>query len=129
MGDAADMFPGSKVVKELKPSDFDEYQNFKLKSKECTAVFFYCHWCPHCRNLKETWEQYARTAAGLANVCAFNCEKYKGHILKMNEEKPGMVQGYPTIWFFKEGIPVKKYQDERTKEKLISASMAICRRK
>lgn len=122
------MFSNSKYVKELKPSDFDSYETFKLNTSErCTVVLFYCDWCPHCRNLRDTWEQFAKIA-GFINVCSFDCEKYKGHILKINEERPGMVQGYPTIWFFKYGTPIEKYKEERTKEKLVGKSMEVCER-
>lgn len=121
-----DLFPSNRFVYELKPSDFDSAKTYKLKDPQCSVVFFYCHWCPHCRNLQETWVKLAKIA-GFMKVCAFNCEKYKEHIIRMNEEKE-LVKGYPTIIFYKKGIPVEKYNDERTEEKLLATCMDMCQK-
>ena len=122
-----DFFSNSNVIYELTPNDFDKNKTYKLTDKQCSVILFYCDWCPHCRNVKDTWEELGKLA-GFMKVCSFNCEKYKGHIMKMNEERP-LVKGYPTILFYRGGEPVKKFEGERTKQNLLKECMNMCQRK
>lgn len=119
------MFRG-RFVQELKPSDFDPITTWKLKDKECSIVLFYCPWCPRCQAIKETWKELGRVAA-FFNVLAFNCEKYKRHMLKIKEDAPELIRGYPTIVVYQKGSPVEDYQGDRSLESLLKTCMRICK--
>jgi len=119
-----DLFKNRFVI-ELQSKDFNPKASWKLKNKSCTAVLFYCPWCPHCRVFKDTWIDLAKKV-GFMNLYALNCEKQKRQLLKIQEELPELVKGYPTILFYKGGIPVEEYRGERSLKDLVKACMRIC---
>lgn len=120
------LFADDTFVKELSPNNFNRYQTWKLRSKECSIVLFYCPWCPHCVKLKNLWNKLAVMAA-FFNVYAFNCEKYKEHELKIKEENPTLIQGYPTILIYEEGIPIRRINEtERELDILIGILVDTC---
>lgn len=125
MGDATFFFTGSKFVKDLKSTDFDSSEPWKIKDKGCCAILFYCAWCPHCRSAKDEWNKFGEIATFM-KVRGMNCEAYKGHIAKMNQDMPSLVRGYPTILFYKDGEPVEHYMGDRTSNKLLKRAMCIC---
>jgi thiol-disulfide isomerase/thioredoxin len=114
-------------VKELTPKDFDEVAVWKLKDNKCSVVLFYAPWCGHCHAFKDAYASLGKKAA-FFGVCAFNCEKYKGHMEKIRNDMPGLVGGYPTVVFYKNGQPAETYNDERTVEKLLKACMGFCKK-
>jgi thiol-disulfide isomerase/thioredoxin len=118
-------FTKSKYVKEIGPKDFKEIATWKLKDDGCCIVLFYADWCPHCKAIKDEWEEFAKIAAFM-NVYAFNCAKYASYIDKIKEDMPQLVTGYPTIVFYSKGDPTETYRDERTRQKLLKASMRVC---
>ena len=122
----ADYFGKSKYVTELKPKDFESTAASQLKSKECAAVLFYAPWCPHCKAVKDEWEKFAQSS-GHIDVFAFNCEKNKGHLLKIREELPELVRGFPTIIYYKNGKPSSQHQGNRETGNFLKASMALCK--
>lgn len=124
-----DYFAGSPFVCEITPKDFDTkvtYQPTKGKSKNirgCTMILFYAPWCPYCKAVKDDWTEFAKVATFI-NVCALNCEKHKDHVHKMNidfqaEHGDRLVPSYPTIALYKGGKFIKKYDDERSVQKLL----------
>lgn len=125
--ESQDFFTGSRSVIELKPSDFDEVKTWTLKKHKCSIVMFYCAWCPHCQAMRETWEKVADMAT-FFDVCAFNCEKHKAHVLKMNEDMTGFIEGYPTIIIYKNGEPFERYEGDRSVGALLKVCMKSCRR-
>lgn len=118
-------FLKSRYVKELGSKDFDQIATWKLKDDGCCVVLFYADWCPHCKAIKDVWEDYAKTATFM-NVYAFNCAKFTSHVDKIKEDMPQLITGYPTIVFYNKGHPTETYRDERTKSHLLKASMRIC---
>lgn len=120
------MFTG-RFVKELKSNDFDSLVSWKLKSPSCSMVLFYCPWCPHCQAVKETWKKLGRVAV-FANIQAFNCEKNKRHLLKIQEELPELIRGFPTIVIYRDRVPVEEYRGDRTFSSLLKTCMRICQK-
>lgn len=118
-------FERSKNVKELKPKDFDNVVTWKLKDGSCGAILFYAPWCPHCTAVKDTWENLGRTAAFM-NIMAFDCEANKSHLLKIKEDLPSLVQGYPTIVFYSKGKPMEQFEGDRSQQNLLKACMRVC---
>lgn len=127
--DSKDYFGTSSAVIELKPSDFDSTKNYKLRSKDCGIVLFYAPWCGYCEKTKEMWIKLASKVA-FADVAAFNCEKHKGHVMKMNADHPSkaFVKSYPTIVTYRDGNPTSTFAGEITYENLLEAAMQ-CRSK
>jgi protein disulfide-isomerase A6 len=120
-------FKNSKNVKELSPKDFDPVATWTLKNKDLCVVLFYVDWCPHCQKMKDEYEKFAEMAAFI-NVYAFNCENNKSHVLKIKEDAPELVKGYPTIVFYKNGKPLEQYvSPDRTASKFLEAAMRICK--
>ena len=119
-------FSQSKYAEELAPSDFEPLKVWNLKNKECSIVLWYAPWCPHCKALKDIWEQLGKMAT-FVNVFSFNCEKYKGHLSKIKEDMPELVTGYPTIIIYKKGHPEEQYKGDRTLKNLLKTSMRICK--
>ena len=122
-------FSGSKFVKELKSSDFENEATWKLKDKKCCAILFYAPWCPHCKAMKETWEQLGQTAS-FFRIYAYNCEENKSHLEKLREDTPNLVEGYPTMIVYKSGNPSEKIgqdTEQRKLSNLVKACMRICK--
>jgi thiol-disulfide isomerase/thioredoxin len=119
-------------VKELTPRDFEDVATWRLRSSQCaaesrcTAILFYCAWCPHCQKVKGEWEKFGRKALFL-DVAAFNCERYKSHIQKIKEDIPGLIPSYPSIIFYKNGSPSESYKsEERTVLNFIKTAIRVC---
>ncbi len=143
MGDEDYFGPKSRYVKELVPSNFDSTRPWLLKTgefngnsdsssnKKCGIgngsglVMFYAPWCGHCKALAPTWEK-AGSMVSFCDFMAFNCEKNKGHLLKIREDMPELVTSYPTIVYYKNGSPTEAYMGERDAQSLINFCMSKC---
>ena len=123
--DSKSYFDKIDSVTELTPKDFNDLATWKLKDTACSAVLFYAPWCPYCKSVKDDWIAFSKIAA-FVNVCALNCEKHADHILKIKEEMPGLVQGYPTIIFYINGIPTEAFKGERKSENILKSAMTFC---
>lgn len=123
----ASYFDKSINVKELTPKDFEGAATWKIKDKGCVALLFYAPWCPHCKAVKDSWEEFGKIAAFM-DVCAFNCEKYSSHLSKIKEDMPGLVQGFPTIIYYVDGSPSESFSGERTYTNFLKKGMSICKR-
>jgi len=120
-------FSKSKNVKELDSSAFNPVKSPHLKSKNCSAILFYSPSCPHCKNVKGTWDELGKKALFI-DILAFNCEKYNTHLMKIKEEYPDLIKGFPTIVFYKNGIPVSQQPpDRREFENLLKACKEVCK--
>ena len=127
-----DLFKDSKLIDELKPKDFDSIKTYKLKDKTVTLIYFYAPWCGYCQRSKDLIEQVADKIT-FVNIKSFNCEKNKSHANKMNidlnkDSNQSLVKGYPTIWLYKNQLPYKKFEQERTLENLIKFCMDNCKK-
>ena len=124
-----DYFGDSKFVTELEPSDFDDVASWKLKKHRCSIVLFYAPWCPHCKMMKDVWNNLGETAA-FFDVCAYNCEKNSSHLENIRNDLPELVRGYPTMVVYERGSPVENVgetQDGRTVGKLVESCMRACK--
>lgn len=121
-------FEDSEYVKELSPSDFNSVATWKLKNTACTAILFYAPWCPHCKAVKDEWINFGKIATFM-DVAALNCEKYAGYVLKIKEDMPYLIGGFPTIVFYVNGEPFDNYQGERTMKKFVKKGMEVCQSK
>lgn len=120
-------FSDSKYVKELSPKEFDPENPTKLKDSRCSVVLFYAPWCPHCKNVKEAWNDMGKKCGTMLNVLALDCEKYKNHYAKMREVKSGF-GGFPTMMAFSNGLFNKQFAttgEERTSSALIETVMSF----
>lgn len=119
----------NRYVKELTPDDFDSIEVWKLKKNgenQCGMMIFYAPWCGFCKRAAPIWEDVAKTA-GFCDWFAFNCEKYKGHIMKIKEDMPNLINGYPTIVLYKKGTPIESYTKEVTSEGLLEMASYTCK--
>jgi thiol-disulfide isomerase/thioredoxin len=123
--DSVSYFEGSAYVKELTPKDFDGISTWKLKDTKCAAIFFYAPWCPHCKAVKEDWIKFGKTATFM-DVLSFNCEKYSAYLLKIKEDIPNLVRGFPTIIYYVNGSPMETFEGERSYTNLLKKGMNIC---
>jgi thiol-disulfide isomerase/thioredoxin len=120
-------FKNNKYVKELTSKDFDANATWKLKDKGCNAVLFYANWCPHCVKIKGEWENFGKLA-GFTNVCSFNSEVQKAHLLKIKEDMPELVKGFPTIIYYLNGEPVEQHEEQRTSANFLKTCMKVCKK-
>ena len=130
--DNADYFSDNKYIKELVPSDFDKSKPWKLlplpgrKDKTCGMVLFYAPWCPHCKNVAPIWNESA-SITGFCDWFALNCEKHKAHVLKIKESMPNLIDGYPTMVYYKDGEPLSTMTDRPTTENLLNMCANNCK--
>ena len=118
--------PKNRYVKELAKKDFDSVAPWKLKSDSASGlVLFYAPRCPYCKDVAPIFEKAAKNV-GFCDFFAFNCEKYKNHVMKIKEDMPGLIQGYPSIIIYKNGLPEEYYSGERTPEAFLSVCMKNC---
>ena len=121
--------PNNKFVKELVPSDFDSAVPWQLKSidnkKVSGLVLFYAPWCPHCKVVAPEWEK-AGKMSGFCDFYAFNCEKNKNHVMKIKEDMPELIQGYPSIIYYENGVPGEAYVDPRDAKSFVKYCMNKC---
>ncbi len=115
-------FSKSNNVKELTCKDFDDSQVNKLRNQESCAILFYAPWCIHCKNVAPIWEKLAARLPYF-NLYAFDCVANAGHHDKIKNDYPDMINGYPTIWFYENGLPVSKYEGQRSEELLMKEIM------
>ena len=121
-------FDNSRYVKELSPKDFNSKESWKLKSDKCTAILFYAPWCPHCKDVKKTWEELGKKAT-FFDICALNCVKHGEYFEKMKEDLPDLRGGYPTMIVYKNGEPsemIGETSDDRKLASFMETCMRIC---
>jgi thioredoxin-like negative regulator of GroEL len=125
--DDQDYFGPKNPVRELSPSDFEDVVTHRLRDKKCGLIMFYAPWCPHCKMLKDIWEEFARLNAYYF-VAALNCEKHRILLDKMKAELPGLIQVFPTLILYDEGEPKEVYSGERTVDALAQFALHACKK-
>lgn len=126
-------------VKELTANDFEDKESHLLKNKDCSFVLFYANWCGHCQAVTEEWIKFANLA-GFINVGAFDCANEvtiegsrpisnTSHLLKIKEELPELVRGYPTFVFYNKGEYKEHYNGKRDAASFLEAATRVCRSK
>ena len=124
-----DYFSSSSFVTELTAKDFDPVETWKLQNHKCSIVLFYAPWCPYCKAVENVWNELGEMAA-FFDVCAFNCEKNKKHLQKIQHDMPELVGGFPTMIIYEKGDPVEKVgtsESERTVATFVKACMRACK--
>lgn len=124
--ESANYFGGSKFVTELSENNFDERSPHTLKEHKCSIVLFYAPWCPHCKAVKDTWEQLGEQNL-FFDVVALNCEKNATHLEKIKRDLPELVKGFPTIIVYQNGEPIEQYKGDRTVADLTKVCIRACK--
>jgi len=128
--ESSDYFSTSQFVTELRPEDFDPIATWQLKTHKCSVVLFYAPWCPHCKEIKDMWNNLGGKAA-FFDACAFNCEKNKIHLNEISSDMPDLIKGYPTMIVYQDGHPVERIGEEKSKQNVsyfIRACMRACKK-
>ena len=126
MSELESYFKGSKVVKELTPTDFDNKCHKCLKSKDPTIILFYAPWCSFCKKVKDVYNELGKKML-CVNVTSLNCEKYKEFANRIREDGPGILQGYPSICLFNNGEFVSKHDGDRDLDTLVKVCKKLCK--
>lgn len=126
--DSKNYFNKCKDIKELSAKDFDKKISFKLKplKNEYSFIMFYAPWCGYCKQTKDLWMELASslsTSKGGVNMLAFNCEKNKKYLNKLNLDfqelgKIPLIKSYPTLILYKNGLPHEQFNGERNMKNL-----------
>jgi len=82
-----------------------------------TFVKFFAPWCGHCKRLAPTWEELAKTLSseGKVKIAHVDCTLEENKELCNDQE----VEGYPTLFLYKNGVKVSEYNGSRVLEDLI----------
>jgi thiol-disulfide isomerase/thioredoxin len=116
-------------VKLLNCADFQNTEPWKLKTKRCALVLFFADWCGHCQDFKPEYVKFA-DCAQFVRVYAVNTDKNSELMNRMNNSAaPMQVKGYPTIWLYKDGQPIKEYSGARSFQGLLKAAKKLCNEK
>lgn len=84
--------------------------------KGVTIVKFYAPWCGHCKRMAPTWDELAAKFAGnsVAKVAKVDCQLEENKDL-CNDQG---VDGFPTIFLYKNGDKIEEYSGSRSLEDL-----------
>lgn len=91
--------------------------NFETSiSKGVTFIKFFAPWCGHCKRLAPTWDQLAVKFIGKSNIkiAKVDCTLADNKELCSKEE----VDGFPTLFIYKNGEKVNEYNGSRSLEDL-----------
>ena len=122
-----DLFTES-TIRELSSNDFDNTTPYKLNKDGCCVVLFFAEWCGHCQHFKPEFKKFADKAL-FVDVYAVNVDTHASLIehIKQSKDCPLTLKGWPTVWFYKDGIPVQEYANERTSIQLLKEVMYFCK--
>ncbi|KAI4457365.1 protein disulfide-isomerase c17h9.14c-related [Holotrichia oblita] len=96
--------------------------NFKHGiQKGISFVKFFAPWCGHCKRLAPTWEELGKKLLhdNSVNIVKVDCT------LEVNKElcKEQEVDGFPTIYLYKNGLKISEYTGNRSLEDLVEFVM------
>jgi protein disulfide-isomerase A6 len=100
---------GEGKVIELTESSFN---SDVLKSDDLWFVLFYAPWCGHCKSLMPDWTLAAAETDKIVHFGKLDCTAHQSVCSNYS------VQGYPTMKFFKGGVP-EDYNGGRSKSDLV----------
>jgi len=123
----------------LKGCNFDNKSPWKLtdngsnEDKRCAFVLFFAEWCGHCKNIKPEYIkasdkcQFMRWyAVDTVSEEALMKRLEDAKFTFTKNKKEASIQGYPTIWIFKDGQPFEEYSEQNVLEQLVSKATKIC---
>jgi thioredoxin 1 len=90
-----------------------------IQAKGLVVVDAYASWCPHCQKLAPIMTQIADEYVGRVKVGKLNANN-QDEAMKENFDfavEKGL-EGYPTVWFYKDGKVVDSFSGARTYEEV-----------
>lgn len=93
----------------------DNFDQEVVQAKGVVLVDAYAPWCPHCQRISTTINELANDYKGKAIVGKMNANN-QDTAMKANFDfavKNGL-QGYPTVWIYKDGKIVDSFSGEKT---------------
>lgn len=90
-----------------------------LKAEGLVVVDAYASWCPHCQKIAPIIATLADEYAGKVKIGKMNANN-QDDAMKANFDyavKNGL-EGYPTVWFYKNGKIVDSFSGERTYDEI-----------
>lgn len=112
----------SDSIYELSPNDFNQG---RLKDKRCSVVLFFAPWCGHCQNFKPIYNMFADIYKN-GRVCTLDCDEYSEFSSSLNQDYKGLINGFPTVVFFKDGKPHSTFEGQRNVWALIEHGIRVC---
>ena len=114
-------------VKLLTGADFNNDTPWILNDKRCAFVLFFADWCGHCQNFKPEYEKFADIAQFM-HVYAINSEN-ESNLMSRLEKTKLSIEGFPSLWIFKDGEPIEEYKGARTWQALLKKAKHLCNEK
>jgi thioredoxin 1 len=90
-----------------------------VQAKGGVVIDAYASWCPHCQVLSPIIAELANEYAGRVKIGKLNSNN-QDPAMKENFDfaiKNGL-EGYPTVWIYKDGQKVDEFSGERTAEEI-----------
>lgn len=120
-----DLFEKSNIEK-INCSNFDDETPYMLVNQDenkNACILFYADWCGYCNMLKPEYKNFADKALFI-DVYALNIDENKNLLEKIkNSDCQFKITGYPTIWFYKNGVPLLEYKNDRNTMELVKTAM------
>ena len=107
-------------IKEIDSSYFNPKNQSLLKDSTATIVLFYKPECKYCREFIPLYTKISKKLLFL-KIRAVNVTKNQMLFNNILKEKPNFILTFPTLIFYDNCEPIFKYDDERTKEKIINS--------
>ncbi len=104
----------------LEDSDFTS--SGQLLIGEPTICLVYANWCPPCQAFKPTYYELANVVSNVR----ISCIELDGHLPGQKELADRIkiilpdLNGTPSIYMFVSGLPVEKYEGDRTLDGLVA---------
>lgn len=83
-----------------------------LENSQLVVVDFWAEWCQPCKRLLSVLEEICEEYTGQVNFYSMNVDENPEVITEY------MVRSIPTLYFFKEGLPLECLVGNQTKEKV-----------
>ncbi|KAL9880311.1 thioredoxin domain-containing protein pretaporter [Glossina fuscipes fuscipes] len=94
--------------------------NFETSiAKGITFVKFYAPWCGHCQKLSPTWDKLAEKIRSIKKsviIAKVDCTAPNNRKLCVDQQ----VEGYPTLFAYKDGKRQNEYDDSRSLPELLN---------
>jgi len=100
-------------VKHLTDTSFEPF----LQENPSALVMFYAPWCGHCKAAKPEYEEAAQALVDegvVGALAAVDATQYPSLGQQFD------VKGYPTFWYFKNGVKAFQYNQGRKKDDFVS---------
>lgn len=115
--DAKDAQDKTKEQIVLQLNGNDEFE--KATAEGIAFVKFYAPWCGHCQKLQATWEQLAtetKASNSAIKIAKVDCTSPENKQICIDQQ----VEGYPTLFLYKNGERQTEYEGSRSLPELQS---------